>query len=90
MAVNRREFFQTAGLTGVAATLGTGLLASGRDAAHQEGAVLRLSSQEGRIPGATLAERVERMADWGFSGIEPSGGGLSRRVAESRQKNQIG
>ncbi|MFH0944543.1 MAG: sugar phosphate isomerase/epimerase family protein [Planctomycetota bacterium] len=84
MAPSRREFCQVAALTGVAATLGTEALPSAGATAREEGTVLKLSSQEGRIPGATLAEKIDRMAEWGFSAIEPSGGGLPGRIDEYR------
>ncbi|MBI4881187.1 MAG: sugar phosphate isomerase/epimerase [Planctomycetes bacterium] len=91
MTVNRRDFLHAAGLTSAAAALGSGALgARGAQAAEEEAAValLKLSSQEGRIPGESLPEKVERMAQWGFTGIEPHGGGLPGRVAEIQQALQ--
>ncbi|MGQ9729858.1 MAG: sugar phosphate isomerase/epimerase family protein [Candidatus Zipacnadales bacterium] len=48
-------------------------------------AVLKLSSQDGIIPGASLREKVEKMANWGMHGLEVHGGGLPRRVEEIKQ-----
>jgi len=80
MGTHRRDFLLTGALAG--AGLATG--AAGRAAAQNGGgkAELKLSSQEGRIPGGSLKERVQRMAEWGFVGIEFGGGGLAGRVDE--------
>jgi len=57
--------------------------AQGRSAGNGAGqAVLRLAIQEGRIPGKSLAEKLDRAEQWGFEGIEPSGRGLLDRVEE--------
>ncbi|MDI9384649.1 MAG: sugar phosphate isomerase/epimerase family protein [Verrucomicrobiota bacterium] len=48
-------------------------------------AVLKLSSQEGIIPGDSLREKVLRMEEWGFVGIEPGGGGLPNRINEFQE-----
>lgn len=80
MPIDRRFFIKAAGLAGLA-TSAVGSTAR----AQEEAAVLKLSSQEGRIPGDSLKEKVERMAEWGFVGIEPHGGGLPQRVEEYRQ-----
>lgn len=42
--------------------------------------VLKLSSQEGIIPGDTLNEKIDRLERWGFDGIEFWGGGLRDRL----------
>ncbi len=90
MTVDRRDFLHAAGLVGAAAALGSAALGAreANAAEEEEPAVLNLSSQEGRIPGEALAERVERMAEWGFNGLEPHGGGLPGRVAEIQQALQ--
>jgi sugar phosphate isomerase/epimerase len=45
-------------------------------------ASLKISSQEGIIPGADLAEKLAKMEKWGFDGIEIGGGKLAGRAAE--------
>lgn len=46
---------------------------------------LKLSSQDNRIPGGTLREKVEKLQQWGAHGIEFGGGGLAGRVKDIRQ-----
>jgi len=48
-------------------------------------AVLKLSSQEGRIPGDDLAEKVRTLESWGGAGIELGKAGLAERVGEIRR-----
>ncbi len=43
---------------------------------------MKLACQEGLVPGNSLPERLERLAEWGYEGIELWGGGLKERVAE--------
>ena len=43
---------------------------------------LKISSQEGIIPGKDLPEKLANMEQWGFDGIEIGGGGLAGRVSE--------
>ena len=45
-------------------------------------AQLRLSCQEGRIPGNTLNEKLDFLEKHGYEGLEPGGKGLSGRVGE--------
>lgn len=75
--MNRREFLMAGGLAGVALT--TGISA---EAKKQTDAVLRISSQEGVIPGANLAEKIAKMEKWGIEGLEVGGRGLTGRVKE--------
>ncbi|MCX6362308.1 MAG: sugar phosphate isomerase/epimerase [Armatimonadetes bacterium] len=81
MKVDRREL-----LAGGAATLALAGSRRGADAQAPKPpkAVLKLSSQEGIIPGRDLAERVAKMEKWGFSGIE-LGGDAGRRIEEVRK-----
>src|SRR4051812_30967435 len=37
---------------------------------------MKLSSQEGLIPGATFAEKLLKLAQYGFEGVELNGGRL--------------
>jgi sugar phosphate isomerase/epimerase len=81
MKVDRREL-----LAGGAATLALAGVRPGvaAQAPKPPKAVLKLSSQEGIIPGRDLAERVAKMEKWGFSGIE-LGGDAGRRIEEVRK-----
>jgi len=46
---------------------------------------MKLACQEGMVPGSTLAEKVARLEDWGYQGIEIWGSNLRERVAEIKQ-----
>lgn len=78
MTVSRR------GLLASSAAAGLGLAAGGGAAAQRRTprARLRLSSQEGVIPGNSLAEKLDRMERWGFEGLEVWGGGLAGRATD--------
>ncbi|MCX7992864.1 MAG: sugar phosphate isomerase/epimerase [Fimbriimonadales bacterium] len=43
---------------------------------------MKLACQEGLVPGSSLPERLEKLAAWGYKGIEFWGGGIKERVAE--------
>ena len=43
---------------------------------------MKLACQEGMVPGSCLEERLDKLAQFGYEGIELSGGGLSGRKAE--------
>ncbi len=77
----RRGFLATAALFAGGAVVGSAARAQDDDEEKPE-AVLKLASQEGRIPGDSLKEKVERMAEWGCVGLEVWGGGLQDRVDE--------
>lgn len=70
----------------VTGTLGGTVLSMGLQAENSKSkttkAVLRISSQEGIIPGRDLPERLAKMEKWGIEGLEVGGGGLSNRVKE--------
>ncbi len=51
-------------------------------------AVLKISAQEGVIPGESLAEKLDRMEAWGIEGLEVGGRGLPARVDELRKALQ--
>lgn len=79
MKMSRREVMR---LSAVGATvMATGLLEGSADE-KEPGAQLKISSQEGIIPGRDLSERLTKMESWGFDGIEIGGGGLPGRVQE--------
>ena len=48
-------------------------------------AALRISSQEGRIPGKSLKEKVENLVKFGAAGLEVNGGNLPARIAEIKE-----
>jgi len=77
MAMDRREFMVSGAAAGIAVALGAASRAQGAGAPK---AVLKISSQEGRIPGRELSEKLDRMEKWGIVGLEPGGGGLPGRV----------
>jgi len=92
MQLSRRELL-VAGALGSAA-VAAGLASSGAQASAEDSglvtapkpkaakAVLRIASQEGRIPGKDLPEKLAKMEKWGLDGIEFGGGGLGNRVSE--------
>jgi len=43
---------------------------------------MKLACQEGMAPGATLSEKLDNLAQWGYEGIEFWGAGLGERVKE--------
>ena len=43
---------------------------------------MKLSCQEGMVPGETLAEKLENLARYGYEGVEFGGGGLAERKKE--------
>jgi sugar phosphate isomerase/epimerase len=67
MSVNRREFFAAAGAAGMALAAPAG--AADAPAERKEG-VLRISAQEGFIPGKSLEEKLDKMEKWGIEGLE--------------------
>lgn len=77
MGMDRRDFIVSGAAAGLAVALGS---ASGVQGAGAPRAVLKISSQEGRIPGRDLSEKLDRMEKWGIEGLEPGGGGLPGRV----------
>jgi len=85
--VSRRSVLRIA--TGAGVGLAAGITAADAQRDDQgagEGGVaeLKLASQEGRIPGEGLEERLGRMTEWGMTGIEFGGGGLLDRVTSIR------
>ena len=66
---------------------GTGISAAEESVEKHTAAVLKLSSQEGVIPGKclTLAEKVAKLDKWGAAGIEFWGTGLAGRVKSIKE-----
>jgi sugar phosphate isomerase/epimerase len=79
--MDRREFLKTS----VVSLLTAGVVGIPRRSVGQEtaaaAAVLRLGSQEGRIPGGSLRDKVLKLESWGGVGLE-IGGAPAERVAE--------
>ena len=72
MSITRRGFL----MTGVAATAGVVALphtAAAQTIKGHPDAVLNLSSQLGIIPGKDLQEKLAKMEQWGFEGVELGG-----------------
>ena len=89
--MDRREFLKSSALAAGAAA-GVYALAGrapAQDApaaatvagAEKKPAVLKISSQEGRVPGKGLREKVETLQSWGAAGVELSAN-IKDRVAE--------
>ena len=89
--MDRRDFLKSSALAagaaaGVYALAGR---ASAQDApaaataapAEKKPGVLKLSSQESRVPGKSLREKVEKLQQWGAAGVELSAN-IKDRVAE--------
>jgi len=78
--MDRRTFIKTS-LAGAGALALPGMTLPSLAAAPKKGAVLKLCSQESRLPGKTLREKLANLEQWGGSGIE-FGGNAVTRVAE--------
>lgn len=75
--MKRRTFLHTSLLAAGAASLPSVVTA----ASATPTGVLKLSSQEGRIPGANLKEKIANLEKWGVAGLE-LGGDPANRIAE--------
>ncbi len=85
MEVTRRAFLKF----GMAAGVGTAVpfQAAGLELPDPpRKAVLKLSCQEGVVPGKELDEKLDFLEEHGFVGIEPSGRGLADRVGLFQSK----
>lgn len=87
---NRRQFLQRT--AAVAAAVGVGgapAIAAETEKGPMHGkkgdAVLKLSCQEGRIPGKSLDDKLDLLQKWGFVGIEFGGKDLAKRVDEIKK-----
>ncbi|MBU4461310.1 MAG: sugar phosphate isomerase/epimerase [Verrucomicrobia bacterium] len=76
--MNRRRFLQSAAVAAAAAAA-----PSCRSMPARKEAVLKLGSQESRLPGASLKEKVANLAAWGGVGLE-LGGNPKGRIQEIR------
>jgi len=86
---NRREFLRRSAVAAAAVGASGGRVMAGaqgrRTGGSKPDAVLRLSIQEGRLPGKSLAEKLDLAEKWGFEAVEPSGRGLPDRVEEFKK-----
>ena len=81
-SIDRRSLIKSAiGIGVIAGAYGGGIsVRAGEPAPKRKQGVLKLASQEGRIPGKGLEEKVAKLEKWGGVGLEVGGGGLSNRV----------
>lgn len=79
MEMSRRELLTIGALSGAFIASGVSLAEA---KSKQPKAVLKISSQEGIIPGKDLPEKLAKMEKWDIDGIEIGGRGLAGRVPE--------
>jgi sugar phosphate isomerase/epimerase len=77
-------FLKSAVVAGAVATLPSAAFAEESGSTPQEKAVLKLSSQESRLPGRNLKEKVENLAKYGGIGIELHSPNLENRIKEAQ------
>lgn len=92
MEVSRRELLSIGAIGGAAlvAGLATGASAGVEDTGlvglpktvKPKRAVLKIASQEGRVPGKDLPEKLAKMESWDMDGLEVGGRGLEKRIGE--------
>jgi sugar phosphate isomerase/epimerase len=88
MALRRRDFLAAAAAVSAGALGGKPASAADEPktlVVPKGKAALKLSSQEGLIPGNSLKEKLDTMEKWGFAGLEVGGGGLPGRVKEIKE-----
>jgi len=82
MSISRRGFFASTAAAAAAASVSNAVPNAARAADQSQsnipqgakpGAVLKISSQLGIIPGKDLAEKLAKMEKWGFDGVELGG-----------------
>ncbi len=81
MKLNRREMI-TMGAMGAAALA---VNATAEAKTKMPKSELKISSQEGIVPGKDLPEKLAKMEKWGIVGLEVGGRGLHGRVAEIKR-----
>ena len=81
-SLDRRTFIKTVvGAAAIAGAYRSGISAMADEPAQKpKNAVLKLGSQDGRIPGNSLEEKVAKLEKWGGVGLEVGGSGLAGRV----------
>ncbi len=86
--MDRRQFITLSAISGA------GLLAARcaspvkLDIGEANTTTLKLSSQESVAPGESLNEKLDFLEQHGFTGLEPWGGGLEKRVTEMQKALQ--
>jgi sugar phosphate isomerase/epimerase len=83
--MDRRELLKAAAATAAVGMLGSANTPVRAQQAEKKPGVLKISSQDGRIPGKSLREKVEKIEKWGGCGLEVGGGGLAGRVKEIQE-----
>lgn len=79
--MQRRDFIKLSAMAGLAAAI-TPAAKAFQIPDPAQPAELKISLQEGVAPGNSLKEKLDFMEANGIVGLEPGGGGLSRRVEE--------
>jgi len=80
--MDRRKFLTHSAIAGVGLLAARCTPAMGGSKHRLQGAKLKLASQEGVAPGASLTEKLDFLEAHGFTGLEPGGRGLQNRVTE--------
>ncbi len=91
MGVNRRDFLVGSALAGVglAATAGRAADAPAPQPERRQ-AVLKISSQEGVLPGKDLNEKLDNAEKWGLEGFEVGSAiGREKQLTEALQNRKI-
>ena len=83
--MDRRELLKAAAATAAVGMLGSAGTSAQAQQAEKKPVALKISSQDGRIPGKSLREKVEKLEKWGGCGLEVGGGGLAGRVKEIQE-----
>lgn len=83
--MNRREFLAAGAAIGAGLAAGSFAHAAEARGVRRQG-MLRLSAQEGFVPGKSLEEKIAKMEKWGIEGLEPGGGIVGN---EKRYQNAL-
>jgi len=91
MAVNRRELLIGGALAGLGlAGVSPGRAGEAPAEPERKQAVLKISSQEGAIPGKDLNEKLDKMEKWGIEGLEIGGAvGREKSLPEALKDRKI-
>jgi len=91
MGVNRRDFLVSSALAGAGLAASTGRAADApAPQPERRQAVLKVSSQEGGIPGKDLSEKLDNMEKWGIEGLEVGSAiGQEKRLSEALQNRKV-
>jgi len=81
--MNRRDLLKSAAAVSVTGLSGSTAPVKAQIIRENQ-AVLKISSQDNRLPGATLREKVLKLEKWGGRGLELWGNGLSGRIKEAQ------